>query len=175
VLEIRQSGVAIITCQDEPSTLDTIPVIAGALSCRVAPDELLVVGAKGDAATLLSRVAALQERTLSCGIAMDVSDAWSTWTVSGVGVDQVLRRLSGNRMPAHRPALVQGAFARVGAKLLLVGQTVHIMVPSPVGHYLRERLMKSCSDLAPRVLAPAPLPVDEHGAILRSGAAAGGN
>jgi len=53
-------------------------------------------------------------------------------------------------------SFVQGAITGVPGKVLLDGDVAHLMVPAPVGHHLRDRIVEVCDDLGPAIGSPRP-------------------
>ena len=154
MLDITESRVAIIACLDSAAVLDHLPDHDAAFRLRVSPDELLLIGPATAAADLLTHATAHLDRAAAMGLAIDVTDAWSVCTVNGDGVTQVWARLSENRLPDERPAVVQGAVASVPAKAIVGDDQIHVLPPSCLGHHVPHRILDACRDLAPHVSAP---------------------
>jgi hypothetical protein len=160
VLEIRPSRAAIILCMGEGRIWDGAPPRAGATVCRIAPDERWLVGPARSVDDLLAWAS---DRARTAGLAayaVDVTDAWTVWTVAGSGTDEVWIRLSENRVPPGRPAFVQGAVATIPAKAIVQDGCIHFFTPSPLGHHLPKRILEACADLAPRMTAASELTID---------------
>src|SRR5438105_807774 len=101
-----------------------MPGRLGIFSGRVAPDELLLIGPAAAANDLLLQASQHLQRVDPDAIAIDLSDAWTVWTVRGSDVGQVWARLSENRLPKERPAFIQGAVASVGCKAIMLASVV---------------------------------------------------
>lgn len=159
MLDVAPALASVIACHGDGVLLDRLSVEGGAVPCRVAPDELLLVGPRDAGATLLERATAVLTADGADGLAADVTDAWSVWAVSGAGVDQMFARLSTNPLPTERPATVQGLLASVPAKTLLRPERAYIMVATSLHHHLPQRIREACADLLPRWHDPEPVHV----------------
>jgi hypothetical protein len=141
VVEIRPAGLDVVLAQADRETLDRlVPPGHGARPLRTAPDELLFVVPAGSGTDVVreleDRIAALEPD----GLVLDVSDGWVGWTLSGPGAVRAFAAVSPLAAPAA-DAFVQGDVARVGAKVLGEADgALTILVPSPVGDHLVERL-----------------------------------
>lgn len=157
MLDITPAVASVIACYGTAEQLDAVPA-GDAFACRVAPDELLLVAPETSGAATMSAACAALATGRAPGLAIDLSDAWSVWTVSG-DADQIFCRLSFNPMPQSRPGIVQGMVASVPAKVLLPDGTgrVHVMVPSVLRHHLPQRIAEACADLSPAFHDPASL------------------
>ncbi len=154
MLELHWTDAAIIACSADPSALDQLAAPAGVFRARVAPDELWWIGATPNREALLEQA----ERALASADALvvDQSDGWDAWTVRGDDHGVVLERLMLAPLPPERPAFVQGAITGVPGKVVAVPGAVHLFVPSPVGHHLRDRILSVMADLQPIESKPAP-------------------
>ena len=160
VLEIRPARATIVLCMGDARAWPTAGPRTTAAVYSIAADERWVVGPArvGD-----QLVAWAREQVQAIGktaYAIDVTDAWSVWTVVGAAVEEVWARLSENPVPPGRPAFVQGAVAMVPAKAIVQEGTIHFFVPAPVGHYLPQRILEACADLQPRMGPATDLAID---------------
>jgi hypothetical protein len=121
----------VIRCLARPETLDALPGRAGVHACRVAPDELLLVGEPA-------------EIDLAGGLAVDETGSWAAWTLSGPAAVEAFARLSA--LPPD-PGFLQGAVAGVPAKAIVGEQEVQLLVAASLAHHVEERLRTACSDL----------------------------
>ncbi len=132
------------------ATADVCDVVAmqatGVTACRVAPDELLLVGG-GDLAS--GDVVASATKTASAAdphaLVSDVTDGWSAWTIEGSDCRAAFARLSELRLPDR--GFVQGEVARLPAKVLVEEQRLTLLVPAMWGEFLRERIVADCAAL----------------------------
>ncbi len=137
--ELRHVALDVVLCQADAATLDRlVPPGHGSRILRTAPDELLVVAQAGTGADVLrevaDRVAALDPHAL----ALDVTDGWSAWTLSGADANEAFSRLSALE-PPEDGAFVQGDVARVGVKA--IGEpdgALTLLVPAYWGDHVRQ-------------------------------------
>jgi hypothetical protein len=160
VLEICPARAAVIVCIGKAGVLDAIAPGSGAASFRVAADERWLVGPATIAVELLARTRTQFTTVGLSALAVDMTDGWAVWTISGPGTDEVWARLSENRVPTTRPAFVQGAVAGVPCKAIVLDGRIHFFIPAPVGHHLPHRILEACPDLAPRMIAATDLILD---------------
>lgn len=158
MLELRPSKAAVIACLGALEALDAI-VLDGTFPCRVAPDELLLLGRPGVGGELLERALARLAELDPGGVAVDQSDGWSAYTLAGSGRNEAYARLSAVPLPRERPTFVQGAVAGLQAKIVADDDCLHLLVVSSVGHHLRHRLATVAADLGIREAPSAALVV----------------
>jgi hypothetical protein len=152
VLEFHSTDATVIAGFADRSALDGVVAPAKAVSVRIAPDEVWWVGAPADRLDLLEQVQAALAG--ADALVVDQTDGWDVWTVRGDDHLAVLDRLMLAPIPAERPAFVQGAITGVPGKVLAVPGAVHLFVPGPVGHHLRDRILSTMADLAPAESKP---------------------
>lgn len=154
MLELQRTLAAVVGCYARPAALDALAT-GGALTIRVASDELLLLTAANDAASLLASA----ERALAAldahALALDVSSGFAVWLVRGAWPEAVARLCA--VAPPEPPACFQALFAHVPAKLVVRADELLVVVSSVVSHHVRERVLQACRDLEPRELGPAPL------------------
>ena len=151
MLRIEPTEAAIIACLAKPEVLAGVAG-AGAFRAVVARDEVWLIGGARRRSQLLDLARAQVEP--AGGLVVDQTDGWSMWTVRGQGAEVLWRRLSVIPVPSSRPAFVQGAVAAVPGRTIFAEGAIHVLVPSPVGHHLRERMLEAGRDLGP-TLDPA--------------------
>jgi len=134
VLELLQTKLRVVRCLGPASVLDSLDP-GTSTTCRVAADELLLLGWDGNLPTL------------GHGLALDHSDAFAAFAFKGDRADEAFSRLSEVELPDERPAFVQGAVATVPAKVVVEENRILVLVSSSLGHHLRERALESCADL----------------------------
>lgn len=141
-----------IGCYGPPVALATLAL--SQLQIRVAPDELLVVGAAADAASLAAlaseRLAALDPGAL----VFDVSDGYAAWTLRGPEWPELFARLCAIP-PPEPPAQLQGLFAHVPAKLLAQDEELTVVVSASLSHHIRARVRAAAIGIELRELAGA--------------------
>jgi hypothetical protein len=159
VLEVTPTRAAIVRCCASPEALDGLRAPAGAFACRVAEDELLLVTAPAAGADALAEASAHLDEADPYGLALDHSDAFAVWTLTGP-VREAWARLSENPLPDPEPggfAFVQGALSHVSGKAIVLPGVVHLFCLSTLRHFLRERIHAACADLDPRETEPREL------------------
>ncbi|MBI4421820.1 MAG: hypothetical protein HY560_13435 [Gemmatimonadetes bacterium] len=160
MLELAPARAAVVRCFGQPRALDAFPT-AGAALGRVAPDELWLIGPAQTKAELTQRAQSYLAGADPDGLVVEQSDGWSAWTVSGDDATAVVSRLSSMALPSDRPAFLQGALAHVPAKVLLLSDRLHLLVPAPLGHHLPERVKQACEDLGVALGAARELAVEK--------------
>jgi hypothetical protein len=139
VLELKRLPARITACLGPAEELEGLSPSPGALLCRVAPDELLLVALDGG-----------QPATGTAAVlSVDCSDGFAVWSLAGADADAAFARLSAIELPAERPAFLQGAVAGVPAKVLAENGRLVVLVASVLGHHLRERVRAACADFEP--------------------------
>lgn len=124
---------------------------------RVAPGELILVGYGPGRAGVRDAAEAALCTAEPGSLVVDMSDGWVILSVTGLGFEATLTRLSAIAPPSSPPAFLQGAIAEVPAKAIVLSSAIHVMVATTVEHHLRERISSACADLGVRDLPPAPL------------------
>jgi hypothetical protein len=160
VLEIRRSQTAVISCRDEAMVLNGMPQWDGIFPGRVAPDELLLIGPASAKNELLQDASQHLRQAGAFGVAVNMSDAWTVWTIIGQEADHVWAMLSQNSIPKERPAFVQGAVASVPGKAIILNSTIHVLTPSPLGHHLPHRILQAGREFDPHLVEPSEFMLD---------------
>ncbi len=155
MLEIVPSEAVIVACHGRPEVLDELPNALG-MVLRIARDEAWLVGSRSRRTGLLKSASLWLEAADPTGLAVDQTDGWAIYSLRGPGAVDAIGRVSVTRIPAERPALVQGALSGVPGKIVITAESVYLIVPSSVDHHLEARLLATCADLGARVAAPAP-------------------
>ncbi len=147
MLSLFATHAFIIAVHADRSVLDALRVTSGSRVARVASDEAWIIGDRSVRSQTSTEAVGQVGPPLSDGLVVDQTDGWSIWSVRGPEVRQVLGRLMVADLPSGGYGFVQGAIAGVSGKLLLLGDTAHLMVPAPVGHHLRDRIVAVSGDL----------------------------
>ena len=129
-----------VLCHATTASCDAVMQIEGA--CRVAPNEVTLVGRPGTAAGLVGRVAEVVD---AHAVVIDATDGWSAWSL--VGEDAVLAFSYVSELELGPEGYAQGDVARLPAKVLSDGDRLHILVPSMLGEELRRRVVASAGHL----------------------------
>ncbi|MCY4087789.1 MAG: hypothetical protein OXG37_13145 [Actinomycetia bacterium] len=148
MLELSPVALTIVACAGEAPALDALATSAGGYACRIAPDELWLLGAPGDGRRLLERARAGVVAT--GGLAETQTDAWSVYAAAWPEAAELFARLAAVPLGPERPVFVQCELVHVAGKALALADRLYLLVPSPVGHQLEERILHGCRDLAPR-------------------------
>ena len=156
MLKVFSTEAAVIACHAEPAALERLARPAGGFIARVAPDESWLIGRR-TARVELARLATDEVGGPGRdGFVADQTDGWAIWSVGGALVREVLGRLTIAEIPSTVPAFVQVAISGAPGKILVDADVAHLMVPSPLGHHLRDRIVTVCRDLEPTLEAARP-------------------
>lgn len=136
--ELRTWSPVVTSVLAAPDACERVAGLPGA--CRVAPDEVAVVGDVSVAA-LLSAVRRLDPDA----VVLDVSDGWAAHTLEGSEAREAFSRLSELDLP--EAGFVQGGVARIGVRVLVGTDRVDLLVPSALAAYLRGRIEADCAEL----------------------------
>jgi hypothetical protein len=148
VLSVERTHATVVACHASAAALDSLPAMPNAYSCRVAPDELWLIAPPALLADTERYAAEYCARTEPTALVLDQSDGWSTFTLRGDGALAIFAQLSALPLPATRPAFLQGAVAGGAAKILLVNEAVHVLVPATLRHHVAARLRDVCGSRA---------------------------
>jgi hypothetical protein len=121
------------------SALDAVKAPAGARACRIASDETAFVCSADAAADVLDAIAAQIARGDSDGFALDVSDGWASFTLTG-DVERAFSYLSELQLP-EPGGFAQGDVLRVPVRVLAGEGEIDLLVPSPWGSYLHDEIL----------------------------------
>jgi sarcosine oxidase gamma subunit len=119
--------------------------VAGTRVLRLAPDEVMVLGAPDAIAAILRTVADAVAIVDPDAVVIDASDGWSTWTLNGDAIEAAVSRLSSLELP--REGFVQGDLARVPVKMVASDGRVDVLVPAMWREYLRDAIFRRCRPL----------------------------
>lgn len=165
MLRFAPTPTAVVRCFGDPDTLDRFPALASAVACRVASNELILLGKQDAAGELLKQALSYLDRADPEGLVAEHTDGWSAWTLWGDAVVPALACLSLIQLPAKRPAFVQGAVSRLPAKVLLLADRALLLIPSTLAHHMAERIRTACADLGPEEIAPGEFSLGERVAL----------
>ena len=141
MLELAAVPSDVVGCYGKPAALDLLADNT-TLSIRVAPDEILLLGARGDLTFVESELARLDNG----GIAVDLSPAFAVWALRGDDRAESFCRLSQIPLPAP-PATAQGLVAHVPTKVVIRADELLLLVPSVLSHHVHTRVLTACADL----------------------------
>jgi sarcosine oxidase gamma subunit len=138
VVELRVVSPTVIAVLATTAAIDALRVPKGAVLCRVAPREALVIRNQGLGLADLK----VKERG---AIVEDVSDGWTAFELAGDDVAEAFARLSELELPEE--GFVQGDVARIGAKVVAAPGRITILVPAMLGAFVDERIRTDCAEL----------------------------
>ena len=149
MLDINRTNATVVACYADPQALDSLPVVPpGTHGCRVAPDELLLVAPPTERAETERWAADHFASADPSALVLDQSDGWSAFTLRGDEAPSVFAQLSEVPLPLRRRAFLQGAVAGGSAKVLLLDDAIHVLVPSTLRDNLAGRLRDVCGGRA---------------------------
>lgn len=106
---------------------------------RIAPEEVAIVGDVSISAVLRT------VRTVDAdAVVVDVSEAWVAHVLAGEGSRDAFARLSELELPPS--GFVQGDVAGIGARVLVDGHRVEVLVPAPVADHVHERITRCLAE-----------------------------
>jgi len=150
VLELVATEACVVAGMASPAAVDAVMATPGAH--RVAPDELMVVGAAPDADAL---TASLQEALVHAdtdAVALDTSDGWAVWSLRGDDAPRMFGYVAS--FPLPQTGLALGEVAHVPVRVLVAAPgEIHLLVPAMLSAYLRERLLERGRVLQIRAVA----------------------
>lgn len=139
MLELARTEAAFVSCMASAEALDAMPAATAVTTVRVAPDELLLIGAPGSGPKVTAAAAKAIRQADDDALAIDVTDGWTVWTLGGADAHDAFERLSMLHLP--EAGIVQGDVARLPVKVVVDGERLHLAVPSSWADYLRERIV----------------------------------
>lgn len=114
-------------CFASGEALDALAVPDGTVACRVAPDELMLIG---DADSVADAVSEADPDA----VVLDLTDGWCVGECSR----EAFSRLSEIELPAE--GFVQGDVAHVPARVIAEPDRILLFVPAMYENYLRGRI-----------------------------------
>ena len=120
------------------SACDAVLAPEGAILCRVAPREVLLIGGTD---IVVDGVHVDEPGA----IVEDVTDGWAAFELAGDDVADAFSRLS--ELPLPEAGFAQGEVARIGAKLLVEPGRLTILVPAMFGAAIEERIRTDCAEV----------------------------
>jgi hypothetical protein len=153
VLELAPTRASVIACHASAEAADTLMSDdalgdADVRACRIAPDEVMLIGAPERAEELLEAVVRTALAVDPDSVVLDATDGWAVWTVRGEDAHRALGYLSAIEL--RDEGFVQGDVAHVPAKVVAPPDRLGILVPAMWGEHLRERILADCSPLGIR-------------------------
>lgn len=123
--------VAVLAPSDE---CDRVEAPEGAVLLRVAPREVLILGANRSGLP-----------TPPDALVDEVSDAWVSLVLEGADAPEVFARLSELRLPSQ--GWIQGEVAHAAAKVLVEPDRITMLVPSMLAAHVEDRIRADAADV----------------------------
>lgn len=137
MFEMTTPDVAVIGCfasEDAIGALEAIDV-----AYRIAPDEAMLVGARGQAQALLDTAAAIVLNIDPDAVVLDATDGWAALAFSGDNSAETFAGLSHLELPEE--GFEQGDVAHVPVRVIVTPQEIRLFVPAMWGAYVSERVI----------------------------------
>jgi hypothetical protein len=156
VPELLHTRASVVSCFAAPEALDAIVAPSeGVVCCRVAPDEVMLIGEPGAAEDI---VRAAGEGIVDAdpdAVVLDATDGWAIWTLVGSDALEALRRVSA--VDPAGGAYTAGDVAHVPVRIVSAPSRLHLLVGAMWQDYLGGRLLEACDGLGgsegPRAVA----------------------
>jgi hypothetical protein len=145
VLELVRTTTSVVTAVASPDAIEAAMGTPG--TYRVAPDELMAIGASVDDIT--TSIAGADPDAL----VVDTTDGWTNWSLRGDAVRPAFSYLSSLELP--REGFIQGDVAHVPVRVVVAQDLIQLFVPAMWGAYLRDRLLERCRVLEIREVTEA--------------------
>jgi len=136
VAELRSVSPTVVAVLASAAACDGVAAQAGAILCRVAPREVLLVGEIDVSDVRVDEPGAIVE---------DVTDGWAAFELAGDDFADAFARLSELELPEE--GFAQGEVARIGAKLVVEPGRLTIFVPAMLGAFIEERIRTDCAEV----------------------------
>ncbi len=134
--ELRAVSPSVVAILASAAACDRVAAPSGAIVCRVAPPEVLLVGEVDVSDVHVDEPGAIVE---------DVTDGWTAFELAGDDAADAFSRLSELELPEE--GFVQGEVARIGAKLIVEPGRLMILVPAMLGAFIEERIRIDCAEV----------------------------
>ena len=135
--------VAKVRCFGRAAALDGLTQPAGTLCGRIAPDEVVFVGAPGTAAALVEDLEAQLAQEGTAALVVDHTDGWGFVSLAGKGLEEVWARVSAVRLPDADPSgatcFTVGKVCDVAAKVFVRPGRVDVMYGAEVRRHVGDR------------------------------------
>ncbi len=146
MLDLIATRISVITCVATPEAIEQVMSAAdGALPCRVAPDEAMLVAAPDDGGSVARSVELASGAVDPDAVVVDATDGWTVWTLEGDPASAAFEHLSAVELPDE--GFAQGDVARVPVRIVAGPRRIHLFVPSMWGEYLRGRIVSRCASM----------------------------
>ena len=145
MLELSATRVSVVGCFAAPEALDALAAAHDAHVCRVAPDEVMLVGEPDAAATLVAAAIADATAIDPDAVVLDTTGGWAIWSLAGDAAREAFARLSAVELPDE--GSTQGDVAHVPVRVIALPDRLHLVVPAMWREHLRERILARCASL----------------------------
>ena len=131
-----------VRCFAPPEAIDRLATPTGVLRGRIAPNEVVFVGAPGRGDELKTTFEAALQSHGHAALVVDHTDGWSFFSISGAGADDVFSRVSMIPLPAaaDEPVFFMGRVCDVATKAFRRGDRVDVMSGMEAARHVRDRL-----------------------------------
>jgi hypothetical protein len=131
-----------VRCFGPPDALDALATPAGVLRGRIAPNEVVLVGAPGTASDLVKTCEDALGKLGDAALVVDHTDGWSFFSLGGDGAEDVFRRVSMVPLPdaGPEPAFFAGRVCDVAAKAFRRPGRIDVMTGMEASKHVRETL-----------------------------------
>lgn len=145
MLELRPLAFGVVTCVADPAACDALPSVAEAVALRLAPDEVMVLGAPASVDAVLETVSGAAVSVDPFAVVLDATDGWAACALRGDSAALALSRLSALEVP--REGFVQGEAAGMPVKLVAAAGGLDLLVPAMWRDSLRDAILRRCRTL----------------------------
>jgi hypothetical protein len=131
-----------VRCFAPPEAIEKLATPSGTLRGRIAPNEVVFVGAPGTAPDLVKTLEAALADLGPRALVVDHTDGWTFFTLAGDGADEVFARVSMVPLPVEgdEPAFFMGRVADVAAKSFRRRGRIDVMTGMEASRHVSHRL-----------------------------------
>jgi hypothetical protein len=137
VAELRRALPSVVAVLAPAEVCDRLEPVAGAVTLRVAPREVLLVG-PADVRTLSAAIGAE-------GLVADVSDGWVGLVLEGADAPDAFARVSELELPER--GWIQGEVARAASKVLVEPGRIEVLVPAMLAEHVEARIRADAAEV----------------------------
>ena len=135
--ELRRELPSVVAVLASADICDRLTSPAGAVSLRVAPREVLLVGS--------ADMEALSAITGEGGLVADVSDSWVRLVLDGADAFVAFARISELELPER--GWIQGEVARAASKVLVEPGRIEMLVPATLAEHVEARIRADAAEV----------------------------
>jgi len=131
-----------VRCFAPPAALDGLATPAGTLRGRIAPNEVVFVGAPGTAGALVESLSSSLADQGPSALVVDHTDGWTVFSIVGDGGEDVFSRISMVPLPtaAAEPVFFMGRIAEVASKAFRRPGRIDFMTGTETSRHVLEKL-----------------------------------